>query len=548
MLPLDAYPRPQLKRDSYLCLNGPWEFAVIRDSEPPKQYPDSILVPYPPESEASGICRRIIAGETMHYRRTFALPEGFIKDRVLLHFGAVDQTCSVMLNGTLLGSHEGGYLPFSFDITEHLKSGENVLTVKAFDPLDHTYPWGKQKHKNGGMWYTPFSGIWQTVWLESVPDPYITGLKITPSLTSVRLELSDNAPVSLETELEIETPFETLHWSFFGNVVDVPIPNPVLWTPEHPHLYPMTIRRDKDTVHSYFALRTISVETVDKYSRILLNGKPYFFHGLLDQGYWKAGICLPPDNEGYEKDIRYAKSLGFNTLRKHIRIEPLPFYETCDRLGMIVFQDCVNNGTYHFFRDTILPTIGIQKLDDRNFRKKDSGTKVFKKTMLQTVRHLFNCPCIVYWTIFNEGWGQFQSDAMYALLKSSDETRIVDSTSGWFWQKESDVDSYHVYFRAFRQKAGKRPLVLSEFGGYAYSAKGKQYGYRFFKTREAYRKAIEDLYRMQIIPAVKTGLCAAIYTQISDVEEEQNGIMTYDRTEQKLLSRDMLKIADRLKI
>lgn len=544
---ITAYPRPQLRRSSYLCLNGEWDFAVSQKGTLPARFSETICVPYPPESALSGINRRIGPTETMFYRRSFSLPDGFQKSRVLLHFGAVDQTCEVFLNGKSLGAHVGGYLPFTFDITDRLQA-ENELLVKASDPLDHALPWGKQRVKNGGMWYLPFSGIWQTVWLESVPARYLTGLRMTPSPDRLKLELFWNEPGAQETELTVETPDGPQKWCFSDTAVTVPIQNPVHWTPENPYLYRMTIRSGEDAVQSYFALRTVSTGVIDGIPRILLNGKPYFFHGLLDQGYWQDGLCLPPDDDGYARDILFAKSLGFNMLRKHIRVEPLPFYEACDRLGMIVFQDFVNNGPYRYIRDTVLPTIGFVKANDLKRRLTERTKSVFKKTMTETARHLYNSPCIAYWTIFNEGWGQYNADGMYALLQSLDETRVIDATSGWFWQSQSDVDSYHLYFKPLTQFGGKRPLVLSEFGGYSHSSAGKQYGYKFFKTKAEYRSALIALYETNIIPAVQKGLCAAVYTQLSDIEEEQNGLITFDRVEKKVSPEEMLPIAKQLQL
>lgn len=543
----NAYPRPQLKRDSYFCLNGDWDFAVSQSPGVPARFSETIRVPYPPEAALSGVGRRIRPDETMFYRRTFRLPDDFNRGRVLLHFGAVDQECEVFLNGRSLGTHAGGYLPFTFDITDKLKP-ENTLLVRADDPLDHDYPWGKQRHKNGGMWYMPFSGVWQTVWIESVPRQYLKSLILTPSLEDVTVTFVGNTDAPVEKELTVETPKGLLHWTFSDDAVCVPIPDPIQWTPENPHLYKMTVRYGEDAVESYFALRTLSVGEADGLPRILLNGKPYFFHGLLDQGYWKDGLCLPPDDDGYERDLRYIKSLGFNMVRKHIRIEPLPFYEACDRLGVVVFQDFVNNGAYRYIRDTVLPTIGFQKKNDLRRRLSARAKSIFKQTMLQTVRHLYNCPCIAYWTIFNEGWGQYHSDAMYALLKSADATRIVDSTSGWFWQSQSDVDSYHLYFKPLTEFGGSRPLVLSEFGGYSYSTDGKRYGYKFFKTEAEYRDAVLALYRDSIVPAAKKGLCAAVYTQLSDVEDEQNGLISEDRKHEKLSPAEMLPLAKALRL
>ncbi len=542
---LNAYPRPQLRRDSFINLNGTWDFAVTR-GERPASFSDSIEVPYPPEAPLSGVNRRIAPNEVMWYRRTFQNPAHAGDERVLLHFGAVDQIAEVFLNGARLGLHEGGYLPFSFDVTDALHD-QNELIVRAVDALDHTYPYGKQKHKNGGMWYTPFSGIWQTVWMEVVPENYITHLTVCPSLVAVTVNVFPNSTDFPDATLEIETPNGPLHVKMTSPHMTVPIPDPNLWTPENPHIYPFTVRFGRDVVRSYFALRTVSQGVVNGVPRLLLNGEPYFLHGLLDQGYWRNGLCLPPDDAGYERDILTAKAQGFNTLRKHIRVEPLPFYEACDRLGMLVIQDFVNNGKYRFIHDTVLPTVGIKRLSDRRANRDPKAREIFLHTARDTVRHLYNAPCIVGWTIFNEGWGQFCADEVYDRLKAFDHTRFFDATSGWFAQDKSDVVSEHVYFRRFRLRPGKKPFLLSEFGGYALSeTPGKKYGYRFFSDRAAYQTAVERLYREEILPAVRDGLCGAIYTQLSDVEEEINGILSYDRSTVKTDSAAMLEIADAL--
>ncbi len=541
---LNAYPRPQMRRDSFINLNGTWEFAVT-DGEPPVSYPETIEVPYPPEAPLAGCGRRIPTTGSMWYRRRFTAPPHTVDERVLLHFGAVDQFAEVLLNGMLVGRHIGGYLPFSFDITDLLQD-ENELTVNAVDTLDHTYPWGKQKQKPGGMWYTPFSGIFGTVWMEVVPHAHITGLKFVPSLDAITVTIETNAPFA-SAKLEIETPDGTLTAETTEPTVTVPIPHPVLWTPETPYLYPLTVCCGSDTVRSYFALRTISTASVHGIPRLLLNGEPVFLHGLLDQGYWPEGLCLPPDDGGYERDLRAAKAQGFNTIRKHIKIEPLPFYEACDRLGILVIQDFVNNGSYRFLHDTILPTIGLKRLPDKRTNRDQSARDVFLKTAKETIRHLYNAPCIIGWTVFNEGWGQFCADEVYRTLKPLDPTRFFDTTSGWFANKESDVQSEHVYFKRFRPKPGNKPLLLSEFGGYVYTENaGKKYGYRFFSNREQYRAAVLKLYREEILPAVPKGLCGAIYTQISDVEQERNGILPYDRSEVKTDAAEMKTLSDEL--
>lgn len=530
-LPHAAYPRPQFRRDSYQCLNGVWAFATGSDA-PPAAYPEQILVPFPPESKRSGIGRRIAATDTMWYRRTFRVAESTLGKRVLLHFGAIDQTARIFLNDREVGRYDTPYLPLTLDVTDALQT-ENTLVVAAVDALDHRLPWGKQKVQNGGMWYTPFSGIWQTVWLECVPSDYLRSAKITPTLHSVTFSfVRMGAPAPIE--LTVDTPDGALHAVWTGDDCTVEIPNPRLWSPEQPTLYPVSFRYLEDTVHAYFGLRTIETGVADGVPRLLLNGKPYFFHGLLDQGYWQDGLCLPPDADGYEQDIATMKALGFNTLRKHIRVEPLRFYAACDRLGMVVFQDFVNNGDYRFFHDTVLPTLGLQRLPDKNAHK-GASRQAFLQAADGTIDHLYNAPCILYWTIFNEGWGQFCADDAYRRFKKKDATRIWDATSGWFRRTCSDVDSRHVYFRRFRPRIGAKPYVLSEFGGYAYSTDtGKRYGYRFFKTQAAYEAALVRLYADEILPAIGKGLCAAIYTQVSDVEEEQNGLLSYDRSTQKV--------------
>ena len=541
---LNAYPRPQMRRESFINLNGTWDFAVTH-GERPAFFSERINVPYPPESELSGIERRIRPNETMWYRRAFPAIARAEDERVLLHFGAVDQIAEVFLNGAPLGTHEGGYLPFTFDVTDALR-GKNELTVKAVDALDHRYPWGKQKHKNGGMWYTPFSGIVGTVWMEVVPNDHITALKLVPSLESITVTVETNAPFS-EAVLSIETPNGPIRTVLHEPSATVTVPNPLLWTPENPHLYPFSVQCGKDTVRSYFALRTVSQRFVNGIPRLLLNGKPYFFHGLLDQGYWPEGICLPPDDLGYERDVLAAKAQGFNTLRKHIRVEPLPFYEACDRLGMLVIQDFVNNGEYRFLRDTALPGIGFTRVSDVRRNPDPETRRIFLESASETIRHLQNAPCVVGWTIFNEGWGQFCADETYRILKRLDATRFFDATSGWFAQNESDVISEHVYFRPILPKCGKKPFLVSEFGGYVFTKDRKQkYGYRFFRDRETYRAAITALYRNEILPAIPKGLCGAIYTQLSDVENEQNGILSYDRSEVKTDAVEMRAIAEAL--
>ena len=534
--PWNEYPRPQLRRDSFLNLNGAWEFRVGGGEA------EQILVPFPPESALSRIGRAMPRGETMHYRRRFSLPDGFAQTdkRVILHFGAVDQHAEVSLNSLSVGRHSGGYDAFSFDITEYLTPGENTLDVLVRDDLDCTLPYGKQSSKRGGMWYTPISGIWQTVWLEAVPAVHVKGLRITPATDTVVIA----AEGIRKGTIAVETPEGKIFADMAEEIAEIRIPSPRRWSPEDPYLYRFTLQAGEDLVESYFALRTLEIRTVDGHPRLCLNGKPYFFNGLLDQGYFSDGIYTPASPICYEEDILAMKALGFNTLRKHIKIEPDAFYYACDRLGMIVFQDMVNNGNYSFLRDTALPTIGMKRFPDRLLHPRRAERQAFFAGMDAAVRQLYNFPCICCWTIFNEGWGQFDSQSAYVRMKQLDATRFVDTVSGWFKplfrDAQSDVESLHVYFKPYRHKPARRPVVLSEFGGYALAMEGhrfnpqKVYGYRLYDTPEALAEALERLYTDEIAPAIPCGLCAAIYTQVSDVEDETNGLLTYDRRVNKL--------------
>ena len=530
LCPHSYHPRPSFRRDKYLSLGGEWDFCVGKDGESPI-YNEKITVPFPPESPLSGIFRQIARDETMYYKRSVTLPPEMRKDRIILHLGAVDETCEIRISGKPVGAHCGGYLPFSFDITPYLAGEGFTVEVIAKDTLGRKYPYGKQTDKRGGMWYTPVSGIWQSVWLEARPvENAVESLKITPISDGVIIEIEGGAP---KKRIILEDSGQSV--DFTGAECVIRPENLVKWSPECPKLYYFTLESGEDVIHSYFAVREIGIAEIDGYPRLTLNGEPYVFNGLLDQGYYPDGLFLPPTADCYLDDIRLAKALGFNMLRKHIKIEPDIFYYLCDREGIAVFQDMVNNGVYSFIRDTALPTLGLQKRKDKRLHRDKETRRIFEETMLGTADLLYNHPSVVYYTIFNEGWGQFSSDKMYKKLREKDGTRIIDSTSGWFRGHESDVDSRHVYFK--RLKAGKReskPLVISEFGGYSYRVEGhlfseKNYGYRLFSEREKFEEAFFDLYRNEVAPLVKEGASAFVYTQLSDVEDETNGLVSYDR-------------------
>ena len=537
--PWNVYPRPQLRRDSYLSLNGQWDLHV--DSHVRK-----ILLPFCPESQLSGVQTHFDEGTALTYRRKFPLPEEFNKGRVLLHIGAADQIALVYLNGQRVGYHEGGYESFCCDITDAIRR-ENSLEIRCFDNLENqTFPYGKQvlPEKQGGMWYTPVSGIWQSVWLESVPENYIHKLNIENRGYSIT--------ISAEPAMEGKIIIPGLGEYPLGSTITPE--NPHLWSPEDPYLYHFTVETAEDKVESYFAIRALEIQTVNGTPRLCLNGKPYFFHGLLDQGYWPDGLLTPASPECYAEDILAMKKLGFNTLRKHIKVEPEEFYYQCDKLGMVVFQDMVNNGPYEYVRDTVIPTLGFQVRGDRSLNPDPATRKMFLRGMESTVDQLKNHPCICYWTIFNEGWGQFNSDEVYERFLKLDDTRFIDTTSGWWRGHRSQVDSRHIYFGQWWQlKKGDQPLVLSECGGLTYAVEDHlfnpdhAYGYKTCKTREDFQAGLSQLYREHLIPFVREkGLCAVIYTQVSDVEDEINGLLSYDRKVCKADEAEMTDIAREL--
>ncbi len=520
-----VYPRPQCRRASFLPLNGPWTLNG-----------QAISIPFPPESPGSGYTGPV--GDTLRYETAFTLPESFLPAdfRLRLQFGAVDQLAEVYVNDRHAASHRGGYLPFQADVTELLHPGENRLTVLAVDRLDPTYPHGKQSKHPHGMWYTPVSGIWQPVWAEAVPDRCIEGLRIVPDLAGIDLTV-DCAAAHCDVTITLEGR-EVARASFAQTGrprrIDIPEEHRRLWTPEHPTLYGLSVRCGRDAVESYFALRTVDIsEDAHGHQRICLNGEPVFLNGVLDQGYFPEGIFLPPTPEGYGRDVRLMKELGFNCLRKHIKVEPEAFYHACDSLGMLVLQDMVSSGTYSFLLDTALPTVGLPQLPHPPIPQAQKD--VFEQHVRDTIRHLYNHPCIIGYTLFNEGWGQFDAERLYRLMKELDPGRFCDAASGWFRPRETDVDSVHVYFRNKHLHPGKRPMLLSECGGYTRAIEGHlyhadgHYGYGRTESEQQLTDALEEMYRKMVEPAIPQGLCGVVYTQLSDVEDEINGLYTYDR-------------------
>lgn len=535
------YPRPQLERDSYINLNGEWDLTHFKsDKEPQGKY--KINVPFSPETKASGLGHFILQpNEELVYHREFELTTNFIKDITLLHFGAVDYSCNCSINGKEVGSHKGGFLPFYFDISQYIQIGRNEITVRVTDPTDTgSQSRGKQKLNRGGIWYTPQSGIWQSVWLESVSNDYIKDLKIIPNIDTKSVEIFVTTE-SLTITIQVLDGNKVIAESSDKNA-NINIPNMELWSPENPKLYGLLIKTPYDTIKSYFGMRKFSIGFDGKFKRLFLNNKPYFHNGLLDQGYWSEGLLTPPNDEAMEKEIKLMKDMGFNMLRKHIKIEPLRWYYHCDRLGMLVWQDFVcGGGAYETWKVAYLPFIGW-KTNDTKYkflnRTEEAGRNEFISEMDKTVNLLKNTVSLSVWVLFNEGWGQFDSFKLTEKLRELDNTRTIDSVSGWYDQgpNSSDLKSLHLYYQKLKvPKNENRVIVLSEFGGYSLKTDGhvfdekKLFGYKILPDKKSLETEYRKLFETELIPLIEKGLSASIYTQVSDVEEEINGLVTYDR-------------------
>lgn len=540
-IPHIEYPRPQLQRESYLNLNGEWFLGHSKQGYP-LEYQHKIKVPFSPETKASGLGNFILKpDEVLFYKREFEISSEFLKDIAFLHFGAVDYSCICYINGKEVGYHQGGFLPFSFDVSKAIRTGKNEVRLTVTDPTDTgIQSRGKQKLKRGGIWYTPQSGIWQTVWMESVSKDYIKHLKITPNIDTKTIE------VEVDTEsdsilIQVISGTEVIAEST-KKLSTISIPDMELWSPENPKLYDLKIKTKNDLVSSYFGMRKFSIGYDGKFKRLYLNNKPYFHNGLLDQGYWSEGLLTPPDDESMIKEISLMKEMGFNTLRKHIKIEPLRWYYHCDRIGMLVWQDFVcGGGPYQNWKVAYLPFIGWKTDDTKHKflnRTDERGKQEFIAEMNSTVSLLYNTVSLAVWVLFNEGWGQFDSVQLTKELKALDSTRTIDSVSGWYDQgkNSSDLKSLHLYYQKLKvPKNEPRVIVLSEFGGYSLKTEGhvyddkKLFGYKILPDKESLQMEYRKLFEKELIPLIKQGLSASIYTQVSDVEEEINGLVTYDR-------------------
>ncbi|MCI7605638.1 MAG: glycoside hydrolase family 2 [Spirochaetales bacterium] len=551
MIPFPEYPRPQMERkDNWTILNGSWDLKVVsKDNETIKE--GKILVPYSPETERSGFGHITEPDETLIYSRSVSLPFPFDKEkeRIFLNFGAVDYEAWVLVDGVEMIHHRGGYLPFSIEVDKK----EFNLEVRVKDPSDtKEQERGKQKIKRGGIWYTPQSGIWQSVWAEKTPKDYIKGIKITPDLTGFSISLDKTGDGECELKLDDKT------YNLSSGETRIEIEKPHLWSPEDPYLYHFSVTFGDDTVFSYVGLRTFGTGEDEKgVKRLMLNGKPYFHHGVLDQGYWDGGLYTPPSDEAIVDDIKLVKSMGFNTLRKHIKVEPLRWYYHCDRLGVLVWQDMVSGGGKYLFPVISAPLILGSHLKDNHYsllRRKDKEMRdEFEKNLSLMIAHLYNVTSIAMWVPFNEAWGQFDSVRIGRNVEEMDKTRTVDYSSGWLDQGEGSFMSLHVYFRPYKFKKDKRNrcVILTEFGGYGREIKGHRYGndtfqYKGFNSEKELTDAFIEMYKHDIIPAKKEGLAATIYTQLSDVEDELNGLITYDRMVVKMDKERVLELSKEL--
>ncbi len=552
---LPEYPRPLLTRQNWQNLNGLWNYAITpKDSKQPVAYDGEILVPFCIESSLSGVQKTVGADNALWYQREFSVPKGWKGQRVLLHFGAVDWMTDVWVNGVKVGSHTGGYTPFTFDITQALNGKDNTLMVRVWDPTDDSYiPHGKQVNKPRGIFYTAVTGIWQTVWLEPVPTSYIAAVKTTPDLERGTVTVTPEFKgatdeVLYQVEVSLEGKTVASGKALGGQPVEVIMPEGFLtWTPDHPHLYDMKVSvlengRMVDEVGSYFAMRCFGTQRDESgMMRLTLNGRPIFQFGPLDQGWWPDGLYTAPTDEALAFDVEKTKELGFNMIRKHVKVEPARWYYHCDRLGMIVWQDMPSGGRGPGWQTE-------QYFDGPESLRSTESEACYKKEWREIIESLISQPCIGVWVPFNESWGQFKTPEIVEMTKQLDPTRLVNPASGGNFYPCGDIlDLHHYPEPKMVLYDPTRATVLGEYGGIGRKVEGhtwvkdQGWGYVEFDTEEkvtdTYVEYAELLYKMAF-----QGFSAAVYTQTTDCETELNGLMTYDREVVKLNPERLLKI------
>ncbi len=517
------YPRPQMTREAWVNLNGLWDYSICpKEEEQPPQWDGKILVPFAVESALSGVMKAVRPDQRLWYRRAFPSPAMTESDRLLLHFGAVDWQCVVWLNGQRVGEHSGGYDPFTFDITDALQSGENELLVAVWDPTDAGFqPRGKQVREPKGIWYTAVTGIWQTVWLETVPANYIKSLKIVPDVDHSAVKITVNTPEQTSVDVSVLDGNEIVAQSKgrTAQSIEIKINSAKLWSPDSPYLYDLKISlihdgQRVDTVHSYFGMRKIEVRKDEKgINRLFLNNQVLFQYGPLDQGWWPDGLYTAASDEALQYDIAMTKQFGMNMARKHVKYESARWYYWCDKLGLMIWQD----------------------MPSGDAGRNDESKANYRRELKAMIDALHPFPSIVMWVPFNEGWGQHDTGDVVAWIQEYDPTRPVNEASGWHDRKTSDVSDMHSYpGPGMRPVEEKRVSVLGEFGGLGMPVAGhtwqaeKNWGYVSYKTAAELTHAYVELLT-QMRPLIGMGLSAAVYTQTSDVEIEVNGLMTYDR-------------------